>query len=98
LAPTERIPILVAVGEPIPVERRGDHEAATAELRRAVASLVHDLQERYPVTPRRGDDWWQPARLGGSAPTPEEGAILDAERAARKAEQSSGGAPEGAPS
>jgi 1-acyl-sn-glycerol-3-phosphate acyltransferase len=85
LAPTERIPVLVAVGEPIPVERRGDHEAATEALRQSVTALVHQLQERYPVAPRRGDDWWQPARLGGSAPTPEEGAALDAERAATKA-------------
>jgi 1-acyl-sn-glycerol-3-phosphate acyltransferase len=83
--PTERIPIRVAIGEPIPVERRGDHTEATERLRQAVTALVHDLQEHYPVKPRRGDDWWLPARLGGSAPTPEEGARLDAERAQQKA-------------
>jgi 1-acyl-sn-glycerol-3-phosphate acyltransferase len=80
LAPTERIPIMVAIGDPIEVERRADHEAATERLRAAVTALVHDLQDRYPVSPRHGDDWWQPARLGGSAPTPQEGARLDAER------------------
>ena len=80
LAPTERIPIMVAIGDPIVVERRTDHAAAAEHLRRTVTDMVHALQERYPVSPRHGDDWWQPARLGGSAPTPEQAARLDAER------------------
>jgi hypothetical protein len=67
------------------VERRADHEALGAELQAHVTALVHDLQERYPDRPAAGDDWWLPQRLGGTAPTPEEAARLDARRAAEKA-------------
>jgi 1-acyl-sn-glycerol-3-phosphate acyltransferase len=60
------VPITVIVGEPI--DSSGDPEAATAELRSRIIEMVHTAQETYP------DDgtgqWWQPARLGGTAPEP----------------------------
>ena len=55
-----------------------DIVAVTADLRarmdRAAARGAGDLP-RPPTGP--ADAWWQPARLGGSAPTPDEAAALD---------------------
>jgi hypothetical protein len=40
--------------------------------------LLHEAQETYVDRPAGpGDSWWQPARLGGTAPTPEEAVVLD---------------------
>lgn len=79
------VPIFVTVGEPMHVGRRDDHDAAAAELRATMQGLLEDLQARYPDEPRNAADrWWLPARLGGSAPTPEQAAALDeADRLAR---------------
>jgi hypothetical protein len=44
--------------------------------------LLHGVQDAYPDKPDSDDDrWWLPARLGGTAPTPEEAAALDAAEA-----------------
>ncbi len=60
------VPVEIHVGEP--VDPSGDPEQATARLRESVIDLVGRAQEGYP------DDgtgqWWQPARLGGTAPEP----------------------------
>jgi hypothetical protein len=48
-------------------------------------TLLDEAQRSYPDQPAGADDrWWQPAHLGGSAPTPEEAAASDAVRAAGK--------------
>ena len=60
------VPIQIYVGAPIQVGR--DRGAAAEQLQRDVVQLVHRAQDEYP------DDgtgqWWQPLRLGGSAPGP----------------------------
>lgn len=90
-----RTPITVRVDPPITVTARDDHTAVTDDLRRTMTAMLHAVQEAYPDKPRAGDDWWLPARLGGSAPTPEEAARLDDEeraaRARRRAERGTGG-------
>jgi len=44
--------------------------------------LLDTVQARYPATPQGDDDtWWLPAHLGGTAPTPDEAAALDRDRA-----------------
>ncbi len=58
------VPISVYVGEPVDPSMRGD--AANEELRRRVTELVHRAQDEYP-TDGKGQ-WWQPERLGGTAP------------------------------
>jgi 1-acyl-sn-glycerol-3-phosphate acyltransferase len=83
--PTESVPVFVAVGEPMTFARRDDHAAGTEQVREAIRTLVHGLQEGYPDNPDATGQWWQPARLGGSAPTPSEAERIEAERAARKA-------------
>jgi len=58
------VPVSVYVGEPIDPALTGD--AAATELRAQVVALVRRAQDEYP------DDgtgqWWQPVRLGGTAP------------------------------
>ncbi len=78
------IPILIAVGAPIPVPRKGDFEAINDQLRAAISDLLHQLQEKYPKLD--GDELtFLPARLGGSAPTPEQAGKIDEDEAAAKA-------------
>lgn len=62
------IPIVVCVGEP--VDASGDSEEATQRLRTAVTDLVDQARDRYPDSGE--GQWWQPARLGGTAPTSQE--------------------------
>ena len=50
-----------------------------------MAEQLRAAQEAYPDKPGPEGDWWLPARLGGSAPTPQEAAELDAAEAARRA-------------
>jgi 1-acyl-sn-glycerol-3-phosphate acyltransferase len=80
------VPIHVTVGEPMEVGRRDDHEAATAELRRRMQAMLEEIQLDYPLPRRKADAWWVPARLGGTAPTPEEAAALDAASGASDAD------------
>ncbi len=87
-----RTPITVRVGEPMSVSPRDDHDAVSDELRARMTVMLHEVQDGYPDKPEGpADDWWQPARLGGSAPTPEEAARLDDEertaRARRRTER-----------
>ena len=65
-----------------------DPVAVTADLRVLMERMLHEAQETYPDRPAAGqEDWWLPARLGGSAPTPDEAAQLDRdERRARIAQ------------
>ncbi|MTD16340.1 1-acyl-sn-glycerol-3-phosphate acyltransferase [Nakamurella sp. YIM 132087] len=86
-----RLPVSIRVGEPIePTEQwaqvRGRARTALvveveAELRARMQELLDRTQREYPERPRNEKDrWWQPRHLGGSAPTPEEAAVIDAER------------------
>ena len=95
-------PISIAVGAPMPVPPKVSPDAVAIDLREQMEKLLHGLQEAYPAQPRGEDDrWWLPARLGGTAPTPEEATALDeadaaarrtrrAERLARSAEENAG--------
>jgi len=77
------VPIIIAIGEPLSPQRRDDSEAVTAELRQRLSALLDRIQRGYPDAPAGPDDrWWQPAHLGGSAPTPEEAEALDSRTSA----------------
>jgi 1-acyl-sn-glycerol-3-phosphate acyltransferase len=82
-----RTPIILSIGAPIPVNRKDAPEVALHSLRKAMTELLHAAQDAYP--PLTGDDLrFLPARLGGTAPTPEQAAQLDlAESAARAAKR-----------
>jgi len=61
-----RVPISVYVGQPI--DAVANRKVAATMLEQAVIELVRRAQDEYP------DDgtgqWWQPIRLGGTAPDP----------------------------
>ncbi len=85
-----KVPISVAVGEPIPPT------LPAAELTRLLHSrmqhLLQEVQDAYG--PHPAGEFWVPHRLGGGAPTLAEAARMDAEeaaqRAARRAERQNG--------
>jgi len=66
-----RIPIHITVGEPMVVDPKGDREALTLVLRERMVEILDEVQAGYPAF---GPDEQHllPARLGGTAPTPEE--------------------------
>jgi 1-acyl-sn-glycerol-3-phosphate acyltransferase len=83
-----KVAITISVGEPVEAPRGADAEAATTEVRHRMEALLHEAQRTYPDQPSGEDDrWWLPARLGGSAPTPEVAAKLDEEERLRRAER-----------
>ena len=77
--------ITIALGPPVALT--GDAVADTATLRVAMSGLLDQAIRTYPQ--HEPGAWWLPASYGGSAPTLEEAARIDAEekaaRAARKA-------------
>ncbi|MCD0451458.1 1-acyl-sn-glycerol-3-phosphate acyltransferase [Actinocorallia sp. API 0066] len=79
--------ITILVGEPMHPKRGDDYDQVTKELRARMQELVDKAESTYPEDGT--GQWWQPAHRGGTAPTPERAAELDAaervERAARKA-------------
>ncbi|HEX6872640.1 MAG TPA: lysophospholipid acyltransferase family protein, partial [Micromonosporaceae bacterium] len=75
------VPISVLIGEPMTPSGSDDADAVTADLRQRMSQLLDTVQRDYPDQPSGPDDtWWLPAHLGGTAPTPEEAAALDAAR------------------
>ena len=81
------VPVNIRVGEPFHVDAAEPLDesvaAATLRLHDTLQRLVDAVQAEYPV-PGTGQ-WWQPAHLGGTAPTPEQAAVVEAERRRRKA-------------
>lgn len=72
--------IVIRVGEPMH-PRRGDGTDPTALLADRLRTMLAQVQAEYPQRPRSpADSWWLPAALGGTAPTPEAAAALDAGR------------------
>lgn len=76
------VPVSFAFGAPISVSPDDDARVVTDSLRDTMQTMVDDLQANYPVDGT--GTWWQPRHLGGTAPTPEEAAALDAERDRRR--------------
>ncbi len=61
--------IAMTVGAPIYATRADNAEEVTEQLRQDMCALLDATVQRYPG-PK--DAWWIPARLGGSAPRPED--------------------------
>jgi 1-acyl-sn-glycerol-3-phosphate acyltransferase len=78
-----RFPITVAFGEQFIAKKGEDVDAAEAELRRLMKELLVKVQDEYPDS-HKGQRW-APARLGGTAPTPEQVEIEWAEHLREKA-------------
>ncbi|HEY9424943.1 MAG TPA: hypothetical protein VIP54_09100 [Microterricola sp.] len=77
-----KVPIWVAVADPITVAAGDEPHELTVRLRQKLQSMVDTLQADYPVDGNGA--WWQPRHLGGTAPTPEEAAAADAARDRRR--------------
>jgi 1-acyl-sn-glycerol-3-phosphate acyltransferase len=81
--------VAITVGEPLRLDGR-DPEADTAVLRSVMERMLQQTIDRYPAAEQPPGSWWLPASRGGTAPTPQEAARLDAEekrrRAARRAQ------------
>jgi len=67
---TWRLPVHIRYAPPLHPE--GDPEAATERLRASMVDMLADVQRRYRDGLPSGARW-VPARLGGAAPTVEEG-------------------------
>ncbi|GGP47542.1 lysophospholipid acyltransferase family protein [Saccharothrix coeruleofusca] len=63
------VPIRIIVGAPMT-------PTTDEDLRTAMQALLDRAQREYPESGE--GQWWQPAHLGGTAPTPAEAAALDA--------------------
>ena len=70
------IPIFIEVGEPIWVPKGGNVEEGAQRLRAAMLAQLERQQAAYP-TLTGADLRYLPARLGGTAPTPQEAAERD---------------------
>ncbi|MDQ6648778.1 MAG: 1-acyl-sn-glycerol-3-phosphate acyltransferase [Actinomycetota bacterium] len=71
--------IALTVGEPLRPGPDADPVAVTADLRERMAALLERTWAAYPDTPDGPDDgFWVPAHLGGTAPTREQAAALEA--------------------
>lgn len=79
--------LTVDFGAPFEVAPDADPTAATEDLMTRIGALVDTAQRRYPETPAEGEEWWLPAHLGGTAPTPEEAAEQAAAEAAARRER-----------
>mgnify|MGYP003348118589 CR=1 FL=1 len=64
-----------------------DAAAETAELQARMTRMLDETIARYPASEQPPGCWWLPARHGGSAPTPEEAAALDAAEKRARAER-----------
>jgi 1-acyl-sn-glycerol-3-phosphate acyltransferase len=81
------LPISIAIGESLTPGRRDNADLVLADLRERMETLLDRVQRDYPDQPAGPDDtWWQPAHLGGTAPTLAEAAALDAARAENDAD------------
>ena len=73
------MPVTVLVGEPLYPKKGQNSTELTAELHARLSALLDEAQANYPDKPSGPDDaWWLPAHLGGTAPTPEQAAEMDA--------------------
>lgn len=78
-----KFPITVAFGEPLIVQKGQDVDEAESQLRQLMKDLLIKVQGEYPDSPK--GQRWAPARLGGTAPTPEQVEIEWAEHLKERA-------------
>jgi 1-acyl-sn-glycerol-3-phosphate acyltransferase len=78
--------IAINVGEPLH-PTGADPAAETAELHKVMSAMLDETIRDYPADEQPPGSWWLPAEYGGSAPTLEEAARLDAEEKRRRAER-----------
>jgi 1-acyl-sn-glycerol-3-phosphate acyltransferase len=75
-----KVPVSVWIDEPLAAVPGESAAELTERLAARLHELVGEVLAEYPDRPVPGDEWWLPAHLGGSAPTPEEAAAIELER------------------
>jgi 1-acyl-sn-glycerol-3-phosphate acyltransferase len=71
-------PVTIKLGRPYVVAPGADVRAETRRLGCALQRLLDDLQTRHAHRPPPGETaWWQPAHLGGGAPTAQEARLVE---------------------
>jgi 1-acyl-sn-glycerol-3-phosphate acyltransferase len=71
--------VTVAFGEPMYPAKADKSAEVMAELERRMRELLDRVQRTYPQRPATpAEGWWLPASLGGTAPSPENAAGMDA--------------------
>ncbi len=78
--------IAIRVGPPLR-PTGADPVAETAELHRVMSSMLDEAIRTYPAAEQPPGAWWLPAKYGGTAPTLEEAALLDAQEKRDRAER-----------
>ena len=82
------VPVTVILGEPLVAQPGERPQSLLRRTRAAMEALLDEAQRTYPDQPAGDDDrWWQPAHLGGTAPTPEDAAADAAIRASGREEK-----------
>ena len=76
--------IAISVGTPLH-PTGANPVAETAELKASMARLLDETIRAYPAAEQPPGSWWLPASYGGSAPTMEQAAVLDAEEKRERA-------------
>jgi 1-acyl-sn-glycerol-3-phosphate acyltransferase len=78
----------IAINVGPPLHPTGENAVAeTAELHRVMSTLLDETIRSYPADEQPPGSWWLPADYGGSAPTLEEAARLDAQEKRKRAER-----------
>jgi 1-acyl-sn-glycerol-3-phosphate acyltransferase len=76
------VAVTVLLGEPLVPAPGEKVQPLLRRTKAAMEALLDEAQRSYPDQPAGPEDrWWLPAHLGGTAPTPETAAALDAEYA-----------------
>ncbi|MGN6472393.1 MAG: hypothetical protein ACTHK4_01935 [Mycobacteriales bacterium] len=82
------VPIVIDVAPPLDFPPGTSAAEATAALHEVMTQMCEKVQRSYPAPESDDEQWWQPAYLGGGAPTLEEAKPIEAAaiaaRAARK--------------
>ena len=76
--------IAITVGEPM-YPTGDDPVGDTARLHAQMSQMLRETVAAYPADEQPPGSWWVPASMGGSAPTLEEAARLDAEEKRERA-------------
>ena len=68
IRPRRGIPVVVRYCRPVTPLPGETPPLLVARLQAVMAAALEEVQRAYPDEPSEDDDWWVPARLGGSAP------------------------------
>jgi 1-acyl-sn-glycerol-3-phosphate acyltransferase len=74
------VAVSVWIDEPLSAVPGETAAELTGRLAARLHELVQEVLGEYPDRPVVGDEWWLPAHVGGSAPTPEQAAAIELER------------------